>query len=290
MVNQEVIENIVDFISQNGDRFKVVYYSNGIPQDYPQILVEKAINQKGSLENYFQAYISALNPNKLSITVKKPNGRTSSGRSPVTRVFSIISSEVETSPLIQQNRSMNEPYQSYYEKPNLGNPRTNGLPEQYSFQLEILKRNLEKVETELKDYKKKAEEYKEKYTELKLDFNTQEKMHELDMIKREVSEKNSLPSILKESLPALQGIATEYLNSRNNSSQNSTSQLEGTDGLDERVIGMIESIKHLEGNQISIYFELLVRIGHLKPSELPKIIEQLRQLTPEANQILTNQK
>lgn len=267
--NSPVIDDICSFIKSNGDRFKPVFWINGIANPLPQVTIDSAKNQKGSLRNYLVSLINGLNPDKIHLTVKKPNGSTSSGKNPVSQTF-----------VLGKNNNENQPLPTSTGFSGLGSPKTEGLPPQYAFQLEILRAESNNLKTELKEYKDEAKKYKDKYRELKLDYDTQEKSHQLDMKLAEVSGKNSLSGVVKEIMPTLQGIASEFIANKQPSQPEALGQV-----TDERVAGMVETIKQLKGEQIPIYFELMVRIGHVKPSEMLSFIEAVRKLTPNADQL-----
>jgi hypothetical protein len=265
---QETIKSILSFILSNGDRFKATFYLGATPIDYPQITVDNAKRQSGDLISYIDSLVNELNPDRLVIVVKKPNGN-SGGKDPVTKVFDFSESKKE----------IEKPSNPYQDKPSLEGINSKS----YDFHLDILKEQNSELKQELKEYKQEGKAYKKAFRKIKSKYETQQERYNLERKTSEISNQNSLAGVLKEAMPAIKEVAKEYMLKKGNTTESPV--LEGI--TDERISALIELIKHLEGEQLSFYYEVLVRMAQLTKEELPSFLESLREKTQQVNELFT---
>jgi hypothetical protein len=269
-MNEKIIHRIVNFVNQNGDRFRMMFTINYAPFPVAQKLVSEIVSEHGSVFNYINQFVNDLNPNSVVVTVKKKNG-TGSGRDPKTEKFNFHK-------MTNIPAQAEQPEKYYRAEPmeGLGSPKTGSLKEQYDFHLGMITREANKFESELAEYKSKYKKEKKARQKLQLAYDTQEEKHNFQLKMAELEGKNSLSGIVQEVMPHVKDLAGDFIASKSNSSQQA---LEGN--TDERISNLIEALRLIKDeNQIQFYYETMVRMASLTPENLPVFMKHLRELTP----------
>ena len=269
-MNEKVIQNIVDFINQNGDRFRMLFAINSGSYPVAQKLVTDIIKNHGSIFNYIKHYVDNFKPSSVVICVKKKNG-TGSGREPQDAKFNFNTMEAAARPAPTTNDQVNS-----NQTQALGNPKTEGLPAQYAFQLEILKRQLNELEAKHNEKSSKYKKLKKTFEKLKIDYDTQEKRHEYENRLATIEGKNTLAGLVEGVAPHAKELLGAFISSK----AEAANSLEGT--TDERVKGMIEALRMLtDENQIAFYYETFEHLAKFTADQPQIFMNNLRQLTSQ---------
>lgn len=263
------VTEIVDFIKRNGDRFTCDFSIGGTLINFKQELTRDVISKNGSLETHFTKLIDRMNPDSITITTKQPNGSTSAGKNPKTRTFAIQNQ-------LPQRETQQLPQSALYGLS--GNPLEAG----YNFHVGILTEKLAELKEENKELKTDLKQTTKERDKLLVKVESSGEKKKWKEKQFEIQQANSLGSIVKENMPEIKELVLDLAGKRK---EEPAEAAIGLEGLPQQKTILIELVKQLkEGNQLDFYNETLIRMAQLEGEPMQRMIDLLRELTPQCNE------
>lgn len=272
-MNLELL-NFSEQINRHGYAITITAVKNDIQSTIIGSMTPIQIVTSGqSLYAYLENLVDKIHPDKIIIVAKQKNGQ--SFKNPKTFVY--------RKPIKEQ-----EPVETMLNGfPSISsNNSSNPMAQVYQFQIATLNSELAKITKDRDKHESKHEKFKEKYYECKKELELIEDKHQLNLERNKIEQENTLSGVLKEFKPEIQatlsGIADKF---GDNSKEIDTKQLNGAGVDPETKLGLMLTVfNSLQDETLSIYFEVISRLGQIDLEQKNQLLNKLRDLTPDFNE------